>query len=101
MALLLTLRDRGARLVSTGNLNTTQPDAVEALRAEGITVIGGPTRDSEVHASYLDEVLDTRSADFARSAEVAAGPRWKPRPDPPSANEWLAACHGSVRLMPG
>ncbi len=57
MALLLTLRDGGARLVSTGNLNTTQPDAVEALRAEGITVIGGPTRDSEVHASYLDEVL--------------------------------------------
>ena len=56
-ALLLTLRDGGAGLVSTGNLNTTQPDAVEALRAEGITVIGGPTRDSEVHAGYLDEVL--------------------------------------------
>ena len=57
VALLLTLRDGGARLVSTGNLNTTQPDAVETLRAEGITVIGGPTKDSEVHASYLDEVL--------------------------------------------
>jgi len=24
--------------------------------------------------------VDPRSADFARSAEVAAGPRWKPRP---------------------
>ncbi len=35
VALLLTLRDGGARLVSTGNLNTTQPDAVEALRAQG------------------------------------------------------------------
>ncbi len=56
-ALLLTLRDGGARLVSTGNLNTTQPDAVETLRAEGITVIGGPTRDREVHSGYLDEVL--------------------------------------------
>ena len=99
MALLLTLRDGGARLVSTGNLNTTQPGA--ALRAEGITVIGGPTRDSEVYASYLDEVLDPRSADFARSAEVAVGPRWKPRPNPPSANEWLAACDGGVHLMPG
>src|SRR5580704_35396 len=76
VALLLTLPDGGARLVSTGNLNTTQPDAVA-----------------------ID--VDPRSADFARSAEVAAGPRWKPRPDPPSANEWLAACHGSVRLMPG
>ena len=29
VALLLTLRDGGARLVSTGNLNTTQPDAVD------------------------------------------------------------------------
>jgi adenosylhomocysteinase len=51
VALLLTLRDGGARLVSTGNLNTTQADAVEALRAEGITVIGGLTKYSKVHAS--------------------------------------------------
>jgi adenosylhomocysteinase len=57
VALLLTLRDGGARLVSTGNLNTTQPDAVERLRAEGITVIGAPTKDSQVQAGYLDEVL--------------------------------------------
>jgi adenosylhomocysteinase len=57
VALLLTLRDGGARLVSTGNLNTTQPDAVERLRAEGVTVIGGPTKDSQVHASYLNAVL--------------------------------------------
>jgi adenosylhomocysteinase len=57
VALLLTLRDGGATLVSTGNLNTTQPDAVETLRAEGITVIGGPTKDSRVHAGYLGEVL--------------------------------------------
>jgi adenosylhomocysteinase len=57
VALLLTLRDGGARLISTGNLNTTQPDAVERLRAEGVTVIGGPTRDRQVHATYLDEVL--------------------------------------------
>jgi adenosylhomocysteinase len=48
---------RRGKLVSTGNLNTTQPDAVEALRAEGVTVIGGPTKDSEVHAAYLGEVL--------------------------------------------
>jgi len=57
VALILTLRDGGARLVSTGNLNTTQPDAVEALRTEGITVIGGPAKDRELHGSYLDEVL--------------------------------------------
>ena len=57
VALLLTLRDGGAGLVSTGNLNTTQPDAVERLRAEGVTVVGEPTKDSRVHAGYLDEVL--------------------------------------------
>jgi adenosylhomocysteinase len=60
VALILTLRDGGARLVSTGNLNSTQPDAVEVLRAEGVTVIGGPTKDRELHGSYLDEVLAAR-----------------------------------------
>src|ERR1700677_1849937 len=57
VALLLTLRDGGATLVSTGNLNTTQPEAVEVLRAEGVTVIGGPTKDEQEHGSYLHEVL--------------------------------------------
>jgi adenosylhomocysteinase len=57
VALLLTLRDGGARLISTGNLNTTQPDAVQRLRAEGVTVIGKPTKDSEVHAGFLGQVL--------------------------------------------
>src|SRR6202142_2439338 len=57
VALLLTLRDGGATLVSTGNLNTTQPEAVEVRRAEGVTVIGKPTKDKERHGSYLDEVL--------------------------------------------
>src|SRR6202021_893069 len=57
VALLLTLRDGGASLISTGNLNTTQPDAVDRLRAEGVTVIGAPTKDGEVHAGYLGEVM--------------------------------------------
>ena len=57
VALILTLRDGGARLVSTGNLNTTQPAAVEALKAEGVTVIGDPTKDRELHGRYLGEVI--------------------------------------------
>ena len=60
VALLLTLRDGGARLVSTGNLNTTQPEALQALAAEGVTVIGGPTKDSNLHGRYLDEVIAAR-----------------------------------------
>ena len=41
VALLLTLRDGGARLVSTGNLNTTQPDAVEAPAKNLVLLPGG------------------------------------------------------------
>ena len=57
VALILTLRDGGARLVSTGNLNSTQPDAVSVLRAEGVTVIGDATKDAREHDGYLREVL--------------------------------------------
>ncbi len=57
VALILTLRDGGARLVSTGNLNSTQPDAVRFLRAEGVTVIGDATKDAREHDGYLREVL--------------------------------------------
>ena len=57
VALILTLRDGGARLVSTGNLNTTQPEAVAALTAQGVTVIGGPTKDKALHSRYLDQVI--------------------------------------------
>lgn len=60
VALILTLRDGGANLVSTGNLNTTQPEAVDVLRGEGVTVIGGPTRDRLVHSFYLGEVLSAK-----------------------------------------
>jgi adenosylhomocysteinase len=60
VALILTLRDGGARLVSTGNLNTTQPEALQALSAEGVTVIGGPTKDRQVHSRYLGEVIAAR-----------------------------------------
>ena len=45
VALLLTLHAGGAHVVSTGNLNSTQPSAVEYLREHGVTVFGGPTRD--------------------------------------------------------
>ena len=60
VALILTMRDGGARLVSTGNLNTTQPEAVAVLKAEGVVVIGEPTKDREEHGRYLDEVIAAR-----------------------------------------
>jgi adenosylhomocysteinase len=60
VALLMTLQKGGARVVSTGNLNTTQLSAVERLREEGVTVIGGPTADLAEHKRNLEAVLDHR-----------------------------------------
>ena len=57
MALLLTLHAGGADVISTGNLNSTQPDAVDYLRANGIEVIGDRTTDEPKHDQYLREVL--------------------------------------------
>ena len=57
VALLLALQDGGARVVSTGNLNTTQQSAVDYLRDHGVSVIGSATRDPKVHREYLDGVL--------------------------------------------
>jgi adenosylhomocysteinase len=60
VALLLTLQDGGAQVVSTGNLNSTQPEAVEYLRANGVDVIGGPTTDQQEHDRHLREVLSSQ-----------------------------------------
>jgi adenosylhomocysteinase len=57
VALLLTLHAGGAHVVSTGNLNSTQPSAVDYLRQHGVTVFGGPTRDPVERSGHLDEVL--------------------------------------------
>src|SRR4051812_5217046 len=59
-ALLLTLQRGGARVVATGNLNTTQPATVEFLRGQGVTVIGRQTADPVEQDAYLREVLGAR-----------------------------------------
>jgi adenosylhomocysteinase len=60
VALLLTLAQGGARVVSTGNLSSTQADAVEYLRARGVEVIGAATTDEGVHDEHLHQVIATR-----------------------------------------
>src|SRR3984893_11632037 len=60
VALLLTLKAGGARVVSTGNLNSTQPEAVEYLRANGVEVVGDRTTDEGEHDQYLREVLSAQ-----------------------------------------
>jgi adenosylhomocysteinase len=76
-ALLLTLRRGGGEVVSTGNLNSTQQETVDYLRANGVEVIGGPTADPEVHdrdlrtllATKPDLILDNGGDLFARYLE--------------------------------
>ncbi|MGD0722149.1 MAG: adenosylhomocysteinase [Roseiarcus sp.] len=56
-ALLTTLRAGGAQVVSTGNLNSTQPETILWLQARGVEVIGAQTSDPRVHAGYLDALV--------------------------------------------
>src|SRR4051794_8794387 len=60
VALLLTLQRGGAELVSTGNLNTTQEEAVDYLIARGVRIVGSPTQDAAEHDGYLWEVVRSR-----------------------------------------
>ena len=59
VALLLTLREGGAHVVSTGNLNTTQTSAIDYLRLNGVEVIGLPTSEEGEHDRYLRKVLSS------------------------------------------
>jgi adenosylhomocysteinase len=57
VALLLTLAQGGAEVISTGNLNTTQQEALDYLAANGVRPVGTPTSDPAEHHAYLREVL--------------------------------------------
>jgi adenosylhomocysteinase len=59
-ALLLTLAAGGARVVSTGNLNSTQPATVEYLRGKGVEVIGERTSDAGAHKRFLGAIIAER-----------------------------------------
>ena len=56
-ALILTLQQGGAKIVATGNLNSTQPETAAYLKARGITIIGQQTKDAAVHAAFLDQII--------------------------------------------
>jgi adenosylhomocysteinase len=57
VALMLTLRRGGARVISTGNLNSTQAGAVAYLNAHGVEAIGGPTQDVAERLGWIDQIL--------------------------------------------
>jgi len=55
--LLGTLQAGGARVVATGNLNSTQPETVRYLQAHGIDVRAKQTADSSVHRQSLQKII--------------------------------------------
>lgn len=56
-ALLMTLKAGGAKVVATGNLNSTQPATVNYLTAQGIEVVGSQTTDAATHGGYIGSLL--------------------------------------------
>lgn len=56
-ALIVTLQQGGAKIVATGNLNSTQPETAAYLEALGITIVGQQTKDAAVHAAFLDQIV--------------------------------------------
>ncbi|WP_439617293.1 adenosylhomocysteinase [Shinella sp.] len=57
-ALLLTLKAGGARIVATGNLNSTQPATAAFLADNDIAIIGEQTRNAGAHHGFIDALLD-------------------------------------------
>ena len=57
VALMLVLQRGGARVVSTGNLNSTQPGALDYLNDHGVATVGGPTQSVEERNAWIDEIL--------------------------------------------
>ena len=57
VALLMTLRSGGARLICTGNLNSTQPSTVEFLQSQGVAVYATQTTDGDAHRQCLEAVI--------------------------------------------
>jgi adenosylhomocysteinase len=57
VALMLVLQRGGARVISTGNLNSTQPGALEYLRAHGVETVGGPTQSVDERLGWIDQIL--------------------------------------------
>lgn len=59
-ALLTTLKAGGARVVATGNLNSTQPATAAFLAESGIAIIGEQTSDTAAHQGFIDALLDEK-----------------------------------------
>ena len=79
VALMLVLRRGGARVISTGNLNSTQPGALDYLNEHGVETIGGPTQSHEERLGWIDQILH-REPDLILDNGGDMFVRWLERP---------------------
>ena len=99
VAMLLTLHRGGARVTSTGNLNTTQPASVAYLNAHGVEAIGEPTQDESVRAGYLEQVLHAEP-DLLLDNGGDLFARWLERPYDGLRGGTEETTSGRLRLAP-
>ena len=99
VALLLTLRRGGARVLSTGNLNTTQPESVAHLNARGVEAIGEPTQDQAVRDRHIDTILDAEP-DLLLDNGGDMFARWLERPYDKLRGGTEETTSGRIRLAP-
>lgn len=99
VALMLVLRRGGARVISTGNLNSTQPGALDYLRAHGIETIGGPTQSHEERLGWIDQILDRRP-DLILDNGGDMFVRWLERPHPGLRGGTEETTSGRIQLAP-
>jgi len=99
VALLLTLQRGGARVLSTGNLNTTQPESVAYLNANGVEGIGGPTQDEAVRNGHIDTILDAEP-DLLLDNGGDMFARWLERPYGRLRGGTEETTSGRIRLAP-
>ncbi len=99
VAMLLALRRGGARVLSTGNLNTTQPESVDYLNANGVEAIGGPTQDEAVRDRHIDTILDAEP-DLILDNGGDMYARWLERPYDHLRGGTEETTSGRIRLVP-
>jgi adenosylhomocysteinase len=99
VAMLLALRRGGARVISTGNLNTTQRESVDYLNAHGVEAIGGPTQDEAVRNGHIDTILDAEP-DLLLDNGGDLFARWLERPSVKLRGGTEETTSGRIRLAP-
>lgn len=97
--LLLTLKAGGAHVVSTGNLNSSQPETIDYLQARGVEVLAEQTKDTDRHAMYLDEIF-SRHPDMFLDNGGDLFARYADQPYPELLGGTEETTSGRVRLLP-